>query len=159
FRDKRVREAISKAIDREAIVARIMGGVAVAAGELLPPMMFGANKDAKAPKADPEGAKKLLTEAGYPNGFSLTLAGRTDRYVNDAQIAQAGAQMLSRVGLKPSVDAMTASQFFAKRTRREFGIWLAGWISDTGEMSAQLKPLAATPNKDKGWGTTNPGGY
>jgi peptide/nickel transport system substrate-binding protein len=159
FRDKRVREAISKAIDRDAIVARIMGGVAMPAGELLPPMMFGANKDMKAPKADVDGAKKLLAEAGYPNGFTLTLGTPNDRYVNDAQIAQAVAQMLTRVGLKVSIDAMTASQFFAKRTRREFGIWLAGWISDTGEMSAQIKPLAATPNKDKGWGTTNPGGY
>jgi peptide/nickel transport system substrate-binding protein len=159
FRDKRVREAISKAIDRDAIVARIMGGVAMPAGELLPPMMFGANKDMKAPKADVEGAKKLLAEAGYPNGFTLTLGTPNDRYVNDAQIAQAVAQMLTRVGLKVSIDAMTASQFFAKRTRREFGFWLAGWISDTGEMSAQIKPLAATPNKDKGWGTTNPGGY
>jgi len=159
FRDKRVREAISKAIDREAIVARIMGGVAMPAGELLPPMMFGANKDAKAPKVDVEGAKKLLAQAGYPNGFTLVLSTPNDRYVNDAQIAQAVAQMLARVGLKTSVDAMTASQFFAKRTRREFGFWLAGWISDTGEMSAQIKPLAATPNRDKGWGTTNPGGY
>jgi peptide/nickel transport system substrate-binding protein len=159
FRDKRVREAISKAIDRDAIVARIMGGVAMPAGELLPPMMFGANKDMKAPKADVSAAKKLLTDAGYPNGFTVTLATPNDRYVNDAQIAQAVAQMLTRIGLKVSIDAMTASQFFAKRTRREFGFWLAGWISDTGEMSAQIKPLAATPNKDKGWGTTNPGGY
>jgi peptide/nickel transport system substrate-binding protein len=159
FRDKRVREAISKAIDRDAIVARIMGGAAVAAGELLPSMMFGANRDMKAPKADLEGAKKLLAEAGYPNGFTLVLGTPNDRYVNDAQVAQAVAQMLTRAGLKVSVDAMTASQFFAKRTRREFGIWLAGWISDTGEMSAQIKPLAATPNRDKGWGTTNPGGY
>jgi peptide/nickel transport system substrate-binding protein len=159
FRDKRVREAISKAIDRDAIVARIMGGVAMSAGELLPPMMFGANKDMKAAKADVEGAKKLLAEAGYPNGFSVTVATPNDRYVNDAQIAQAVAQMLTRIGLKVGVEAMTASQFFAKRTRREFGFWLAGWISDTGEMSAQIKPLAATPDKDKGWGTTNPGGY
>jgi peptide/nickel transport system substrate-binding protein len=159
FRDKRVREAISKAIDRDAIVARIMGGVAVAAGELLPSMMFGANKDMKAPKADVEGAKKLLAEAGYPNGFTLVLGAPNDRYVNDGQIAQAVAQMLARVGIKVSIDAMTASQFFAKRTRREFGFWLAGWISDTGEMSAQIKPLAATPNRDKGWGTTNPGGF
>ncbi|HKA81679.1 MAG TPA: ABC transporter substrate-binding protein [Xanthobacteraceae bacterium] len=159
FRDKRVREAISKAIDRDAIVARIMGGVAVAAGELLPSMMFGANKDMKAPKADVDGAKKLLAEAGYPNGFTLVLGAPNDRYVNDGQIAQAVAQMLARVGLKVSIDAMTASQFFVKRTRREFGFWLAGWISDTGEMSAQIKPLAATPNRDKGWGTTNPGGY
>jgi peptide/nickel transport system substrate-binding protein len=159
FRDKRVREAISKAIDRDAIVARIMGGVAMSAGELLPPMMFGANKDMKAAKSDVDGAKKLLAEAGYPNGFAVTLATPNDRYVNDAQIAQAVAQMLTRIGLKVGVEAMTASQFFAKRTRREFGFWLAGWISDTGEMSAQIKPLAATPDKDKGWGTTNPGGY
>jgi peptide/nickel transport system substrate-binding protein len=159
FRDKRVREAISKAIDRDAIVARVLGGVAVAAGELLPSTMFGANKDMQAPKADVEGAKRLLAEAGYPNGFALVLATPNDRYVNDAQVAQAVAQMLARVGLKVSVDAMTSSQFFAKRTRREFGFWLAGWISDTGEMSAQIKPLAATPNRDKGWGTTNPGGY
>ena len=160
FRDKRVREAISKAIDRDAIVARIMGGVAVAAGELLPPTMFGANKDMTAPKADVDGAKKLLAEAGYPNGFTLTLGTPNDRYINDAQIAQAVAQMLSRIGLKVSVDAMTSSQFFARRTKRDFGFWLSGWLwSDTGEMSGQLKPLAATPDKDKGWGTTNPGGY
>src|SRR6195256_3805509 len=151
FRDKRVREAISKAIDRDATVARIMGGVAMPAGELLPPMMFGANKDMKAPKADVDGAKKLLAEAGYPNGFTLTLGAPNDRYVNDGQIAQAVAQMLARVGLKVSVDAMTSSQFVVKRTKREFGFWLAGWISDTGEMSAQIKPLAATPDKDKGW--------
>jgi peptide/nickel transport system substrate-binding protein len=131
----------------------------MSAGELLPPMMFGANKDMKAAKADVEGAKKLLAEAGYPNGFAVTLATPNDRYVNDAQVAQAVAQMLTRIGLKVGVEAMTASQFFAKRTRREFGFWLAGWISDTGEMSAQIKPLAATPDKDKGWGTTNPGGY
>jgi peptide/nickel transport system substrate-binding protein len=159
FHDKRVREAISKAIDREAIVARIMGGVAVPAGELLPPTMFGANKDMKAPKPDPAAAKKLLAEAGYPNGFTLVLGTPNDRYINDAQISQAVAQMLTRVGLKVSLDAMTASQFFAKRTKRGFGMWLAGWGSGTGEMSSPLKSLVATPNKDKGMGTSNAGGY
>ncbi len=159
FRDKRVREAISLAIDRDAIVARIMGGVAMPAAEMLPPGMFGANKDAKVAKADPAAAKKLLADAGYPDGFSLTLGTPNDRYVNDAQIAQAVAQMLTRVGLKTSIDAMTASQFFAKRNKREFGIWLAGWLADTGEMSSPLKSLIATPNKDKGMGPTNPGGY
>ena len=82
-----------------------------------------------------------------------------DRYVNDAQISQAVAQMLTRVGLKVTLDAMTQSQFFAKRNKREFGFWLAGWGSDTGEMSSPLKSLLATPNQDKGMGTTNPGGY
>ena len=159
FRDKRVREAISKAIDRDAIVARIMGGVAMAAGEMLPPTMFGANKDMKAPRADVEGAKKLLAEAGYPNGFTLVLGTPNDRYVNDAMISQAVAQMLTRVGLKVSLDAMTQSQFFAKRNKREFGFWLAGWGSDSGDMSSPLKALLSTPNRDKGMGTTNPGGY
>jgi peptide/nickel transport system substrate-binding protein len=159
YRDPRVRAAISKAIDRDAIVARIMGGVAVTAGELLPPSMFGANKDMKAPKPDIEGAKKMLAEAGYPNGFGLVLYTPNDRYINDALIAQAVAQMLTRVGLKVSVDAMTQSQFFAKRNRREFGFWLAGWGSGTGEMSSPLRALAATPNRDKGTGTSNSGGY
>ena len=159
FRDARVRAAISKAIDRDAIVARIMGGVAMPAAEMLPPTMFGANKDAQVSKADPEGARKLLAEAGYPEGFALTLATPNDRYVNDALIAQAVAQMLTRVGLKTSVDAMTQSQFFARRNKRDFGFWLAGWLADTGEMSSPLKSLIATPNKDKGMGPTNPGGY
>ncbi|HEV3007473.1 MAG TPA: ABC transporter substrate-binding protein, partial [Burkholderiales bacterium] len=79
LRDRRVRTAISKAIDRDAIVARIMGGVAVPAGELLPNAMFGANKEMVAPKADVEGAKKLLAEAGYPSGFTLVLATPNDR--------------------------------------------------------------------------------
>jgi peptide/nickel transport system substrate-binding protein len=159
FRDRRVREAISKAIDREAIVARIMGGAAVPAGELLPPVLFGANKDMKAPRLDIEGAKKLLVEAGYANGFALTLATPNDRYVNDALIAQAVAQMLTRAGLKVTLEAMTQTQFFARRNKRDFGIWLAGWGSDTGEMSSPLKALIATPNRDKGMGTSNSGGY
>jgi peptide/nickel transport system substrate-binding protein len=131
----------------------------MAAGEMLPPTMFGANKDMKAPRADVEGAKKLLAEAGYPNGFTLVLGTPNDRYVNDAMISQAVAQMLTRVGLKVSLDAMTQSQFFAKRNKREFGFWLAGWGSDSGDMSSPLKALLSTPNRDKGMGTTNPGGY
>ncbi len=159
FRDRRVRLAISKAIDRNAIVARIMGGVAMAAGEMLAPGFGGANKDAKPEAVDIEGAKKLLAEAGYPNGFGMVLGASNDRYINDGMIAQAVAQMLSRIGIKTTVDAMTASQFFAKRNKRDFGVWQAGWGSDTGEMSSPLKALVGTPNKDKGFGTTNPGGY
>jgi len=113
----------------------------------------------KVPKADAEAAKKLLAEAGYPNGFSLVLATPNDRYVNDAMIAQAVAQMLTRAGLTVSLDAMTQSQFFAKRNKREFGFWLAGWGSDSGDMSSPLKSLLATPNKDKGWGFSNSGGH
>lgn len=159
LRDKRVREALSKAIDRDAIATRIMGGYAKPAAEMLPDVLQGTNKGIQSAKADVEGAKKLLAEAGYPSGFGLTLGAPNDRYVNDAVIAPAIAQMFTRIGIKTTVDAMTATTFFQKRTKRDFAIWLAGWGADTGEMSNPLRALTATPNKDKGMGSTNPGGY
>ncbi len=159
FKDVRVRKAVSMAINREAIVERIMGGVAVAAGELLPPGMFGATPGAKAEEYNPDAAKKLLAEAGFPNGFGLTIGSPNDRYINDAQVAQAVAQMLTRVGIKTQVDAVTASTFFKRRNQYEFSMYLAGWGSGTGEMSSPLRALVATPNKDKGYGGTNRGRY
>ncbi len=159
FRDKRVREAISLAIDREGIVARIMSGEAKAAAEFLPNPLDGTNPGIQPAKPDPNKAKKLLADAGYPNGFGLTIGTPNDRYINDAQVTQAVAQMLNRIGIKAQVDAMTAATFFNRRTKREFGIWLAGWGADTGEMSNPLRALAATPDPKIGFGATNPGGY
>ncbi|MFW5834700.1 MAG: ABC transporter substrate-binding protein, partial [Pseudomonadota bacterium] len=115
LKDRRVREALSLAINREAIVERLMGGVAVAAGELLPPSMFGANPDAEPTPYDPERATELLAEAGYPDGFEVVLGTPNDRYINDAQIAQAVAQMWARIGIETEIDAMTASVFFSRR--------------------------------------------
>ena len=159
FRDVRVRQALAMAIDRRAIVERVIGGFATPSNQLLDKAFDGAAQDLKPIAFDPEGAKKLLAQAGYPKGFEITLSTPNDRYVNDAQIAQAVAQMWSRIGVKTSVNAMTASVFFSKRGKNEFGIWLAGWLAQTGEMSASLRPLVATPNKDKGWGTANQAGH
>lgn len=159
FKDRRVRQAVSKAINRDAIVERIMGGIAVPAGDLLAPEFFGGDANRKPESHDPEGAKKLLAEAGYPNGFELVLGSPNDRYVNDEKIAQAVAQMLTRVGIKTSVDAVTASQFFSRRNKYEFSVYLAGWGSGTGEMSSPLAALVATPDKAKGRGGTNAARY
>jgi peptide/nickel transport system substrate-binding protein len=159
FKDVRVRQAVSKAIDRPAIVEKVMGGVAVAAAQLLPPGMFGNNSDLEVEAFDPAGAKALLAEAGYPNGFELVLGSPNDRYINDAKIAQAVAQMLTRVGIKTTVDAMTKSVFFSRRNKYEFSLYMAGWGSGTGEMSSPLRALVATRNKDKGFGGTNRGRY
>jgi peptide/nickel transport system substrate-binding protein len=159
LKDIRVREALSKAINREAIVERIMGGLAVPAGELLPPGMFGARPDAAADAYDPDQAKELLAEAGYPDGFSLVIGSPNDRYINDAKIAQAVAQMFARLGINTEVDAMTASTFFSRRNNFDFSVYLAGWGSGTGEMSSPLRALVATPDKDKGMGGTNRGRY
>ncbi len=159
--DVRVREALSIAINRDAIVSRIMGGVAVSAGELLPAGMFGAHPagQMKAPAYNVDRAKKLLTEAGYPNGFGITLGTPNDRYINDGQVAQAVAQMWARIGVKTEVDAMTSSTFFSKRNKKEFAVYLAGWGASTGEMSSPLKALVATQDKSRGFGATNPTGY
>jgi peptide/nickel transport system substrate-binding protein len=157
--DKRVRLALSKAIDRPAIVARIMGGVAVPAAELLPWPLFGTTKDVPIEKPDPEGARKLLAEAGYPNGFEITLGTPNDRYINDEKIAQAVAQMWARIGVKTNVDAMTVSTFFTRRNKYEFSAFLAGWGADTGELSNSLNSLVLTHQPQKGIGQTNRARY
>jgi peptide/nickel transport system substrate-binding protein len=159
FKDVRVREALSKAINREAIVERIMGGVAVPAGELLPHGMFGSSPDSEAEPYDVDRAKELLAEAGYPEGFGLVIGSPNDRYINDAKIAQAVAQMFARIGIDTQVDAVTATTFFSRRNNFEFSIYLAGWGSGTGEMSSPLVALVATPDQDKGMGGTNRGRY
>ena len=156
--DARVREAISLSINREAIAERIMGGYAQPAGELLPPPMFGTS-GRPVDAYDPERAMELLAEAGYPDGFSMTLGTPNDRYINDEQVAQAVAQMLARIGIDTSVDASTASQFFSRRNAQEFPIYMAGWGASTGDMSSPLKSLVATYDEASGMGPTNAGRY
>lgn len=157
--DKRVRQALSMAINRNAIVERIMGGVAQPAGDLLPFPLFGTSKDTKPTAYDVEGAKKLLAEAGYPNGFEITLGTPNDRYINDAKISEAIAQMWTRIGVKTQVDAMTASTFFTRRNKNDFSAYLAGWGADSSELSNSLVALVATPDAKTGFGHTNKGRY
>jgi len=156
--DPRVREAISLSINREAIAERIMGGYAQPAGELLPPPMFGTS-GRPVDAYDPERARELLAEAGYPDGFSITLGTPNDRYINDEQVAQAVAQMMSRIGIQTRVDASTASQFFSRRNALEFPIYMAGWGASSGDMSSPLKSLVATYEPETGMGPTNAGRY
>lgn len=163
--DVRVRKAISKAINREAIVERVMEGVAIPAGQLLPDTFFGVSPNLKAEKYDPDGAKKLLEEAGYPKGFGLTLHAPAGRYINDAEIAQAVAQMLTRVGIQTKVETLPPSVFFSRASSGgpdktpEFSFILVGWGSGTGEASSPLKSLLATYDREAGAGASNRGRY
>lgn len=159
LRDLRVRQAISMAIDRKAIVQRIMDGAATPANQFLPDGMFGALPHAPELKYDPAAAKKLLAEAGYPAGFSMTLSATNDRYINDAAVAQAVAQYLSRIGIQTDVNAMTRSVFFPQRAKREFSFAMGGWGSDTGEASSFLTYWVTSLDKDRGLGTSNYGGF
>jgi len=159
LKDPNVRKAMSKAINRPAIVAKVMEGEAVPSGQLVADFLFGATKNLKVEPFDPEGAKKLLAEAGYPDGFGLTIHAPNNRYVNDAKIAQAVAQMLSRVGIDTKVVAMPSSTFFSQATDLKFSFMLLGWSTGTGEASSSLKALLMTYNRERGFGTANRGRY
>ena len=159
----KVRVAISKAINRNAIVERVMEGVAIPAGQLLPKGFFGVSPNLKPVKYDPAGAKKLLAEAGYGDGFELTIHGPNDRYINDAKIVEAIAQMLSRIGIPTKVETMPRSVYFKRASRGgpnkspEFSFILVGWGAGSGEASSPLKSLIHTYDKARGFGASNRG--
>jgi peptide/nickel transport system substrate-binding protein len=100
-----------------------------------------------------------MADAGYANGFQITLSATNDRYINDGQITQAVAQYLNQIGIKADVDAMTRAIFFPRRAKKEFSVALGGWGSTTGEASSFLRQWPATPDEAKTIGGSNYGGY
>ncbi len=116
-------------------------------------------KRLKPEEYDPKGAKALLADAGYPDGFKLVIHGPNDRYVNDADIAQAIAQMLTKIGIKTEVNTMPKSVYFGRASALEFSFMLVGWATDTGEQSNCVGALLHTYDKEKGFGSSNRGRY
>jgi peptide/nickel transport system substrate-binding protein len=161
LKDLRVREALSRSINRQAIDERVMEGQAIPAAQLLPDGFFGVSPNVKVERYDPAGAKKLLAEAGYPDGFRLTVHGPNDRYINDDKLLQAVAQMFSRIGIETRVETMPWASFASRSNaaKPEFSVMLVGWGADTGETSSPLRSLLATYDRDKGWGPSNRGRY
>ncbi len=160
LRDVRVRRALSLAINRDGIRDRIMDGFAAPTGQLMPEGASGYEPSVKPDPYDPAQAKKLLTEAGFPNGFGLTLQGPNDRYVNDSSVAEAIAQGWTRVGVKTAVDTMPSTTFFSRALKAEFSVDLTGWASDSGEASSNLIQIIASSNPEKGRGAVlNPAHY
>jgi peptide/nickel transport system substrate-binding protein len=159
LKDVRVRRAISKAINRPAIAERVMEGQAIPAGQLLPDGFFGTTPTLKPEALDVDGARRLLAEAGFPNGFRLTIHGPNDRYINDAQVIQAVAQMLTRIGIETQVDAIPWATYATRASRQEFSLFLVGWGAATGETSSPLRSLLATVDAAAGMGASNRGRY
>ena len=159
LKDVRVRRALSMAINRDAIVSRVMEGRAVAASQLLADQFFGTSRKLKPAKYDPDGAKKLLAEAGYANGFAITIHGPNNRYINDAAIAQTIAQFYAKIGLDVKVETMPSSVYFTRATKLEFSYMILGWGTESGEQGSALRSLLATYDPVKGMGVTNRGRY
>jgi peptide/nickel transport system substrate-binding protein len=134
FKDIRVREAFYKAIDIELIKTRVMRGLSTPSALMIAPQLFALSKDFTRPKFDPDGAKKLLTEAGYPDGFEVTMDCPNDRYVNDAAICQAVVGMLARIGVKVTLLAQPKAQYFAKVLKPggfQTSFYMLGWTPGT----------------------------
>ena len=157
--DKRVREAIHVAIDRDAIKRAVMRGLSNPSGIIAPPFVHGYEKAFAAyPKADVAKAKKLLAEAGYPSGFAITLHSPNDRYVNDEAISTAIAGFLGRIGIKTTVAARPIALHSAAINAADTDFYLFGWGVPPFDSSYIFDFLVHTRGKD-GRGSTNATGY
>ncbi len=160
FEDIRVRRALSLALDRPLLVARVMEGAARATLQFMPPGAFGHVPALEPPPpADVAEARRLLAEAGFPQGFRLTLHGPNDRYPNDARIVQAVAQMWTRAGVRTQVDVAPYASFVTRASRQEYAAFLVSWGSSTGEPSAGLRAVLGTWDRARGLGAVNRARY
>lgn len=155
FLDLRVRQALSHAINREAIVERIQFGSGAPAGQFAPEGIFGHDPDIAAPEYDLDRARELLAEAGFENGFSLTVHGPAGRYINDADVVLAVGQMWSQLGLDIEVETLPFNVYSPAATAREYSAFLFSFGITTGESSLGYRNVLGTFDEERGWGSNN----
>jgi peptide/nickel transport system substrate-binding protein len=162
LKDIRVRQAMSLALDRAALVSRALSGQGAATMQLVPEGFGGWDSSVAVPSADPAGAKRLLAEAGYPDGFGMTLACPNDRWVDDARVCPGVAQMLSRAGFAMKLETMPGSVFFP-RTRIGKNEWpvILYELSLSSLRDGQyiLQVVAETADEARNIGDGNRGGF
>ncbi len=145
FADKRVRQALSMAIDRDAIRRTIMRGLSIPAGIMVAPGVNGHAADLDTPtKVDIEGAKKLLADAGYPDGFEVRFNAPNNRYVNDEEIAQAIVAMWARIGVKAQLMAENMATFSQKFQNFDSSLYMLGWGVATYDAQYMVQSLVRT---------------
>ena len=164
FKDIRVREAFYRAIDVDLIKNRVMRGLSTPSALMIAPQLFPLSKDFTRPKADPDAAKKLMVEAGYPDGFEVTMDCPNDRYVNDADICQAVVGMLARIGVKVTLLAQPKAQYFGKVLKPggyQTSFYLLGWTPASMDSHNVLYDIMGcrTDPKEPTRGEANLGGY
>jgi peptide/nickel transport system substrate-binding protein len=145
FKDVRVRRALNMAVDREAIKRVTMRGLSIPAGLMVAPGVHGYDQALDKPYPyDVAGARKLLAEAGYPNGFEFTLDCPNNRYVNDEEICQALVGMWARAGVKVRLNAMPFANFIPKILKHDTSAYMLGWGVATFDSLYTLQSLVRT---------------
>lgn len=158
LRDARVRRALSLGINRAALVGRVLQGQGLAAGDLGPPGYFGTSPDLTPEPYEPEAARRLLAEAGYPNGFAVQVNGPNDRYISDEQVVQAIAQMWTRIGLAATVETKTRGLWLSEAAQLRYSVNLAGF-SPNPEVLGMLETQIHSWDVARGLGTANRGRF
>ena len=153
LKDARVRQALSLALNREAIVERVMEGAATVASNLLPDGTPGTSPNLRVVQQDIERARRLLAEAGYPNGFQITIHATNDRYPNDEKVAQAIAQFWTRIGVRTEVATLPNATYFPQAARQAFTVMAAQYGADN--VSYAYRALVHTYDRERGLGTAN----
>jgi peptide/nickel transport system substrate-binding protein len=160
FKDRRVRQAFYQAIDINAIQKVVMRGASAPTALMIAPGIKGYPAAlAKRLPYDPEASKKLLAEAGYPQGFEVGMNCPNDRYVNDEEICKAVSAMLARVGVKVNLMAESKGTYFPKILSRNTSFYLLGWTPGTYDSHNPLNALMSTPDDKTGRGQFNLGSY
>lgn len=162
FKDPLVRKAIYTAIDIEAIQKRVMRGASVPTALIVAKELFPLSDEFKRPAYDPEAARALLAEAGYPDGFQVRLDCPNDRYVNDERICQAIVPMLAKVGIKVDLNAEPKATYFGRIFASggyDTSFYLLGWQTNGSGSLGVLQDLYRCRDDKGNGGTSNVGGY
>ncbi len=157
--DIRVRKAIYLAINEDEIIEKVMFGQAFPATQISDPPTVGYDPSLKRFPYDPERAKVLLTEAGYPDGFEIKLTGPNDRYVRDAQICEAIAKQLAKVGIKVELDTKPKAIFFPEVQGHILDFYLFGWFDGSYDFGRSFAKVLHSVNIEKGYGGDNGTNY
>lgn len=155
FRDLKVRQAVDYAIDRETMVDIVLEGLGKPANQMMPPGFFGSSESIPMPEYNPAKSKELLADAGYPDGFEVDLFCTADRLPGDAAICQGLGQMLTQVGIKTNVNAISKTVYFPAQARLDYSMFMNGWGTLTGEASYTLGGLAHSNNPEVNLGAYN----
>ena len=158
FKNPKVRQAIAYAINQEGIAAKIMKGFATPAAQMSPAGYQGHN-ESLTPRFDVAKAKQLMKEAGYEEGFTITMMAPNNRYVNDDKIAQAVAAMLARITIKVDLKPVPKAQSWPEYDARAADMMMIGWHADTEDSANFFEFLTFCPNAETGAGQYNAGNY